>query len=789
MNIQKADSDVNKNPVNLIAILIALGLTILMLALQIGSDRYPIPKAMDAPEDEFSGYRAQAILQNLLAENVPHAVGTPENKIVKQRILKYVEKYGMQIEEQKAFACSPNIPGNCAFVENIIAKIPGIESGPAVLLMAHYDSQSATPGAGDAGSGVAALLEAARIISAEAPFKNPIIFLFTDGEESMMLGARAFFGKHPLSKKIGVIINIEGGGTEGPSILFSTGQNNSWFIDAYVNSAEYLEGNSITNLIWNLMANDDDLSIAKENGLTGLDFVIGRERNHYHTSLDNVSNLSLTTLQHHGENVLPLIRVLARMDLVDQPKEQKVYFSLFKKIWISWNTRTSMFIALFSLLLLAGSAISLIRKGQTTSRKIFTGFLTALSILPVVILLNAAIYFILYFINGSIISWPAHLWPFRLTILTTSFVGGLLVLRLIGKRQDFWSSFIGVWALWLLFGIITSLSLPEASVIFLSPILVVSAVVLFLSLPLSKNLKYKKEIIASVGVAIATPFTLGMAYTLELVLGYELIGLVFPILALYVVTLAPLFQYGLAKGNFFKPLMIGSAVVLMASVLFAVTLPHFNENRKQHLNIYHIQDNDNRTAQLMVTSPNPMPETMQKMMDFNPDEIPAVEPFGFLRFGIPGLGVVGKEPIAEAGFTEEPAPNLVATSMTTDGDSRKLSLRFSSNRKVNYGMILIPESANLRLISIEGQSQSLEISDLSREIFGDYHLIHVAGVPDTSFDLDVELGAMEPAEFLVIDYTSKLPEQARELIKARQSSFATPVHKGDQSIVFTRILI
>ena len=68
----------------------------------------------------------------------------------------------------------------------------------AVLLVAHYDSVPTAAGAADDGSGVAALLEAARAQRAGPPPRNDVIFLFTDGEERGLLGAKHFVQAPPV---------------------------------------------------------------------------------------------------------------------------------------------------------------------------------------------------------------------------------------------------------------------------------------------------------------------------------------------------------------------------------------------------------------------------------------------------------------------------------------------------------------------------------------------------------------------------------------------------------------
>ncbi len=84
-------------------------------------------------------------------------------------------------------------------------------------MMAHYDSVGAGPGAGDDGSGTAALLEVARALAREPDARHGLAWLFTDGEEVGLLGAQAFVEQHPLFPRVGVVVNVEARGSGGPS--------------------------------------------------------------------------------------------------------------------------------------------------------------------------------------------------------------------------------------------------------------------------------------------------------------------------------------------------------------------------------------------------------------------------------------------------------------------------------------------------------------------------------------------------------------------------------------------
>jgi Zn-dependent M28 family amino/carboxypeptidase len=99
---------------------------------------------------------------------------------------------------------------------NVIADLPGREANEVVLLGAHYDSWDAAEGADDDGSGVAAVLEAARILkSLGLRPKRTIRFAFFSGEEEAALGSRAYVLAHEkeLDSLRAVLVMDSGAGT------------------------------------------------------------------------------------------------------------------------------------------------------------------------------------------------------------------------------------------------------------------------------------------------------------------------------------------------------------------------------------------------------------------------------------------------------------------------------------------------------------------------------------------------------------------------------------------------
>jgi carboxypeptidase Q len=80
---------------------------------------------------------------------------------------------------------------------NVIADLPGTSPQEIVLLGAHFDSWDTSPSANDDGSGIAAILETARILkSLGVKTKATIRFAFFSGEEQACLGSRAYVQAH-----------------------------------------------------------------------------------------------------------------------------------------------------------------------------------------------------------------------------------------------------------------------------------------------------------------------------------------------------------------------------------------------------------------------------------------------------------------------------------------------------------------------------------------------------------------------------------------------------------------
>jgi Zn-dependent M28 family amino/carboxypeptidase len=188
------------------------------------------------------------------------------------------------------------------------ARIPGRASTGHVVLAAHYDSVAHAPGAGDDAAGVAAIVETARALRATSPLRNDIDLVITDGEEPGLLGAQAFVTSGVIDPSRSIVLNLEAGGSSGPSMLFQSSPGNKGLIEAFARVQDPVGGSELAAL-FELLPNDTDFTVFRKAGFDALNLIFGDGHVQYHSPTDTPANLDQSSLQHHGDNLLSLAKV------------------------------------------------------------------------------------------------------------------------------------------------------------------------------------------------------------------------------------------------------------------------------------------------------------------------------------------------------------------------------------------------------------------------------------------------------------------------------------------------
>lgn len=320
----------------------------------------PQPEPASVPAGQFSSSRAMELLRVIAAR--PHPIGSPRQTFVRDVILTYLRRLGLDTHVQTAEVVSAREPRVAGEVHNVVARLPGRDPTRAVLFVAHYDSVSAAPGAADDGSGVVALLEAARALRSAPPLRNDIVFLFTDGEEVGLLGAQAFLHDDPWAYAAGVVLDFDSPGSSSPALMYETSRGNGLLIRSYL-GAGGAYGSSLMYEVSRRQPIVSDFRSFVAGGFSGMAFGMLDGPAYDHTAYDSVGSFNEAGLQHEGETVLALALRLGDEDLWHVHAPDAVYFDLTGSVAVSYpRAFVKPFLALAMALFAVAVAIAASRR-------------------------------------------------------------------------------------------------------------------------------------------------------------------------------------------------------------------------------------------------------------------------------------------------------------------------------------------------------------------------------------------------------------------------------------------
>lgn len=281
----------------------------------------PSPKAAD-----YEGFSSARVVEDIaVISKEHHSVAHPEERAKVREYL--VERLkGLGADTVMIYGYDSLVgPKNRHVVytfdaDNILAEFApenASDSTAYLMFVAHYDSRYSQPmpkqdtvwsyGAADDGYGVGVTLEiVSHLLKQRADWKQGVKVLFTDAEEVGMYGMTAQWeNNREVFDNVGLMINIEARGPMGPALLFETCPGSEKIMDLYADAAKYHYTYSLTTVVYTFMPNFTDFTIVKDY-IPGMNFSTITDVNHYHTDKDNFSNISQKSIQHYGEQILPV---------------------------------------------------------------------------------------------------------------------------------------------------------------------------------------------------------------------------------------------------------------------------------------------------------------------------------------------------------------------------------------------------------------------------------------------------------------------------------------------------
>jgi hypothetical protein len=590
-----------REPTNALPVgLLTLALLATVAALSLWRLSPPAVATTSATPTEFSSGRASQHLRAISRE--PHPLGTRYHDAVRDYIFAELQRAGLQPEIQRAVVSNPHRsnPFQAATVENVVARLEGSGGGRALVLAAHYDSAPTSYGAGDDGSGVAALLETLRALKAGEPLGRDVIFLFTDGEEEGLFGARAFVEEHRWMKDAALVLNFEARGVRGPSIMFETSQGNGRLIEGLAAAAPRPVANSLSYEIYKLLPNDTDFSVFRQAGLAGLNFAFIEGVTHYHTSGDNFENLDERSLQHQGSYALALTRHFGHADLDDLKSGDAVYFDLLGLTLVSYPVLLAYALAALAALLY----LALVAHGLRSGRLRLTGLAQGFLAQTLCILLAAGlVWLVARFVLAASADGGQFLYSrlYAGWLYTTGFVALTLAIASLlygrfGRRIGDASLTAGALLWFLLLTLATTLALPGGSYLFVWPLLF--GLISFGQVAIGRGVERPKSGAALFVALCAVPAVIlivPLAYQLHVALGFGVGDIGVVILTALLLSLSiPLIRLVTSARAWLLPAV--SFVVALGLFLTALLMGGFDQRRPRLNELFYVLNADTGQA-------------------------------------------------------------------------------------------------------------------------------------------------------------------------------------------------
>lgn len=743
---------ISDSAITLIASFLTWVSVILLAAIAIAKLSPPSPATAASPLVEFSAERALVHVRAIASS--PHPLGSEANVEVRKYLIAQLTSLGLSPETLEATGVGVSRRGTTVVVartHDVMARLKGTASTKAIMLMAHYDSVSVAPGAADDGAGVAAILECIRAVRAGPALKNDLIVLFTDGEEAGLLGAEAFSRAYPALQSVGLILNFEARGNQGPSMLFETSPGNSLLVEAVAHSTPYPVGSSLFYALYKLLPNDTDFTVFRPAKIPGLNFAFGENLEAYHSRLDTPENLSLASLQHHGSYAVSLARYFGQMNLAQlkENREDSVFFNLLGGSMISYRQRWVFPGNLAVTLLLVSILVLNARRSTLRMRSVGRALLAAIAVIVSVPAVLAGAYWLLFrllSVHAILGDSQSNSWLLTGFVLLGACTAAVALVLFRKRLSVFELSLAGLVLVDLLSWII-SLILPAGSYLLFWPLLLMTIGLLIVTLANKPAHVGLQAVACLAGTAVTVLLFAPLIYLLYIFLTLQIIMVAAAgvLIGLFFVLALPLINIAIPQIHQ-KFSVSAGLVAALAAFGIGLSLAHHSANHPSRDTAFYSMNPDNHSAVWISFDRAPDNWTAQLFSRGKAESHPMPDYLGGLErpvLSAPASPLDLSPPLAEIKSDQK------------DGDVRRIRMNVRSQRKASALRLTFPQSVKVvevkvgdRVIPVtQGSVGPLNISLLAMDSEG--------------IDLELTVKASDKISFWLMDQSLGLPDGLR----------------------------
>jgi len=709
------------------------------------------PLSADVPATEFSAGRAMQDLEVIAQE--PHPAGiSAAHAEVRDYLLGKIRALGLEPQVQDAFGYFVS-PGAMVggYVENILVRLPGIDSQGAILLMSHYDSSPGVPGAVDSGSGVVTVLEILRALHAGAPLRQDVIILLSDGEEPGTLGAQAFISQHHWSADVRFAINMDQFWV-GPPVLVRSSRGNGMLIQALARSSLSTRPAHISIPFDLFPSGDTDLSPFILAGVSGAEFNGGGPFTEKHTALDHPGLVDPGSLQQAGDQMLALVRDLGNQPILETRIPDQTFFPMLG-VLVHYPSYLAWPLAIVGGLCFLGAAFYGFRKRYLTWRGLGLGFLIfILGLVLSVVMANLLWRGILIFhpeYAYSSASLFRHklssdfLYAIGLIVLSLAITVSLVVMA--RKKITSLDLASGVLFIWLPITIATTILIPATSYLF-SWVLLAGSLALLLALAV-RSRKHDAWVLSGLGFlanAILVNFLWIPLFYFAILAGpmspdSPMLSIMVGLAALWLGSMIPVLDWIAIPRRWQQP-----AVALLVALGFIVA-GHFlvgKDSPPPLVNpIGYWLDANNDSAYWVAFSD----DFNQRQADLL--ENPTPRPYTELLQAAPQYSIL----TSAAPMLDLEGPRLEVLSNESVAGHRVMQARITASMHERI-IIIIPMDAPLLAITLPGNDR-IDLPPVNDRGWW----LRFEGIPVEGIEITLEFSGTGPIQFLLVEERSGLP--------------------------------
>uniref|UniRef100_A0A8C2WID2 Endoplasmic reticulum metallopeptidase 1 n=1 Tax=Cyclopterus lumpus TaxID=8103 RepID=A0A8C2WID2_CYCLU len=269
------------------------------------------------------------------------------------------------------------------------------------------------------------------------PLHHGVVFLFNGAEENILQASHGFITQHPWAEQVRAFINLEAAGVGGKEVVFQTGPENPWLVQAYVHAAKHPFASVVGQEVFQsgIIPSDTDFRIYRDFGnIPGIDLAFIENGFIYHTKYDTSDRILTDSIQRAGDNILAVLRYLVTSEKLADSSEYRhgnmVFFDLLGVVVVAYPARVG---TILNYMVAAATFLYLAKKASLPGNRDLA-YATGIAVLSwFVTLMLVLIVALLVTLLGRSMFWYNHFYA-SICLYGSAAMGKIILIHTLAKN-------------------------------------------------------------------------------------------------------------------------------------------------------------------------------------------------------------------------------------------------------------------------------------------------------------------------------------------------------------------